>query len=71
MNLTKEIYSAQEVAELMGVKPRSVYRWIREGRLQASKLGGWKITRENLEEAMGILPYRHYPDDAPQKQKRK
>ena len=66
----KEIYTPQEVADLTGVKILSVYRWIKEGKLRATKLGQWKITREDLAEALGVLPVRHLSEDAPQKQKR-
>ena len=50
MNLTKDFYSAPEVAELTGVKLRTVYRWIDEGRLKAIKITQWRITKEALEE---------------------
>lgn len=56
MALTKEIYTAQEVADLTGVKVLSVYRWIKSGKLKATKLGQWKITREDLATALGMPP---------------
>ncbi|NCB75109.1 MAG: DNA-binding protein [Clostridia bacterium] len=32
-------YTAQEVADRLKVKRQTVYTWIREGRLQADKIG--------------------------------
>lgn len=54
MQLTKEIYTAQEVADLTGVKVLTVYRWIKEGKLKAVKLGQWKINRSDLLKALGL-----------------
>ena len=52
----KEVYTPQEVADLTGRKVLSVYRWIKEGKLKATKLGQWKIYREDLKEALGVDP---------------
>ena len=49
----KEIYTPQEVAELTGVTILTVYRWIKTGKIKATKLGQWKINREDLEQALG------------------
>lgn len=56
MQLSKEIYTPQEVADLTGVKVLSVYRWIKEGKLKATKLGQWKITKSDLQAALGVDP---------------
>lgn len=52
----KEIYTPQEVAELTGVTIPTVYRWIRQKKLEAVKLGQWKIKREALEKALERKP---------------
>lgn len=49
---SKDTYTPAEVAFMTGVKVPTVYRWIREGKLKAVKLGQWKITRAALEEAL-------------------
>jgi excisionase family DNA binding protein len=50
-NTQKELLSAEEVANYLGVGPVTVYRWCKEGRLQGIKLGKyWRIRREALEE---------------------
>jgi len=49
-NKQKELLSAEEVADYLGVGPVTVYRWCKEGRLQGIKLGKyWRIRREALE----------------------
>ena len=50
-NKQKELLSAEEVADYLGVEPVTVYRWCKEGRLQGIKLGKyWRIRREALED---------------------
>lgn len=61
MKAKKDYYTPQEVADLMGVKVLSVYRWIKEGRIQAAKLGQYHIPREELEKKLGVLPVRRQP----------
>src|SRR5215208_2400727 len=46
-----ELLSAEDVAELMGVKETTVWRWCREGRLPCLKVGKhWRVRREALED---------------------
>src|SRR3712207_3381464 len=48
--LEKELLSAEDVAELMGVKESTVWRWCREGNLPCLKVGKhWRVRREVLE----------------------
>ncbi len=47
----KDLLSAEDVADYLGVGAVTVYRWCREGRLRCIKLGKhWRIRREVLEE---------------------
>jgi len=49
--LEKELLSAEDVAELMGVKETTVWRWCREGHLPCLKVGKhWRVRRETFEE---------------------
>lgn len=44
----------EEVAELFGMHPRTIRRYIREGKLRANKIGGeWRISKEDVEMFMG------------------
>ena len=50
MALAKDILTPQEVAEYLQLTPDTVYRYIREGKLVASKLGRhYRIPKENVE----------------------
>jgi excisionase family DNA binding protein len=47
----KELLGAEDVAELMGVKETTVWRWCREGRLPCLKVGKhWRVRRGDLED---------------------
>jgi excisionase family DNA binding protein len=47
----KEVLSAEDVAELLGVKETTVWRWCREGNLPCLKVGKhWRLRREALED---------------------
>jgi excisionase family DNA binding protein len=44
-----KLYSVKEVAELLGVQPQSVQRYVNQGRLKAQVIGGAKyVSEENL-----------------------
>lgn len=48
----KLLFTPEEVARLLRVKPVTVHSWLRIGKLRGYKVGGklWRITREQLEE---------------------
>jgi excisionase family DNA binding protein len=47
----KELLGATDVAEMIGVKETTVYRWCKEGKLPCLKVGKhWRIRREALED---------------------
>ena len=46
-----KVYTPDEVRELLHVTLRTVYNYIREGKLKAVKIGKyWRITQKNLED---------------------
>ncbi|HKH12066.1 MAG TPA: helix-turn-helix domain-containing protein [Rubrobacter sp.] len=46
-----ELLGAEAVADLLGVKETTIWRWCREGRLPALKVGKrWRVRREALED---------------------
>ncbi len=50
MGPTKEVLTPRQVAEYLQLAPATVYRYIREGRLVASKLGRhYGIPKKNIE----------------------
>ena len=47
----RELLSAGDVAELMGVKETTIWRWCREGHLPCLKVGKhWRVRRDALED---------------------
>lgn len=48
----KLLFTPEEVARLLRVKPVTVHSWLRTGKLKGHKVGNrlWRITREQLEE---------------------
>ncbi len=49
--MTEKFYTAQEVAEMFGVKRITVWDWIRKGKLRAHCVGGrlYRISESQLE----------------------
>jgi excisionase family DNA binding protein len=48
-NMTTKFLNTKEVAEVLRVSERSVFRYIHEGKLKASKVGYWRINEKDLE----------------------
>ena len=46
----KDVYSPDEFAEVLGVPPTTVRRWLREGRIRGRKIGRrWFVPHSELE----------------------
>lgn len=51
MEINKDkFYTVQEVAAMFGVNDLTVYGWIWKGKLEAVKVGQWRITGDKLQE---------------------
>ena len=49
--LGTELLAAEDVAELVGVRKTTVYKWCKEGKLPCLKVGKhWRVRREALED---------------------
>ena len=44
-----EFYTVQEVAKILKVSEKTVYRLIKDGKLKAVKIGQWRIKKEDLD----------------------
>lgn len=54
--MSEEIYTVEQFADRLKLHPKTVLRFIREGRLRAVKVGrSWRILRSELE-AFGVIP---------------
>ena len=47
--LSHILYTTNEVAEMLKVNKRTVFRYIKSGKLKATKIGQWRIKKENLD----------------------
>lgn len=44
------VYTLQEVEEVLSVTRRTIYNWIKSGKLHAVKVGSqWRVKKEDLE----------------------
>ena len=43
-------FTIPEIAKMLKVSGRSINRYIRSGRLKASKIGWWRVKKSDLEE---------------------
>ena len=59
--MNSEILTVDQVAELLDLHPKTIRRFIREGKLSARKVGGqWRMTRQDIEACMGGQPLAHF-----------
>ena len=50
----KTYYKVRETAQAMEVTPQTVRAWIKQGKLQATKLGGLLITEESFKKILNM-----------------
>lgn len=55
----EKIYTLQETADLLKVSTRSVLRYIKSGRLKATKIGQWRVSESVLNEFLGQSINQH------------
>jgi len=47
--MTEKFYTVDEIAEMVKIHPKTIQRYIREGKLKASKVGkSWRVTGHDL-----------------------
>lgn len=55
--MSEEVYTVEQFAERLKLHPKTVRRFIREGRLRAVKVGkSYRILRSDLEAMTGVTP---------------
>ena len=48
---TTKVYTLEEIAEILHVTRRTLYTYIKEGKLRAVKVGkSWRVTQKSLDE---------------------
>jgi len=55
----EKIYTLQETADLLKVSTRSVLRYIKAGRLKATKIGQWRVSESALNEFLNQPIKKH------------
>lgn len=50
MMTKEEFLTLKEVAEILRVSERSIFRYIHGGRLKATKIGHWRIREKDLDD---------------------
>jgi excisionase family DNA binding protein len=55
--MSEEVYTVEQFAERLKLHPKTVLRFIREGRLRAVKVGkSYRILRSDMEAMVGVWP---------------
>lgn len=56
----KRLYKVNEAAELLGVSPLTVYRWLNDGTLRGVRLGHklWRVPASEIERMTELEPER-------------
>lgn len=50
-----KLYNIGEISELLQTTRRTIYRYIKDGKLQAIKIGGqWKVTEQALKDFLNL-----------------
>jgi excisionase family DNA binding protein len=47
--MTEKTYRIEEIAKMLGVSVRSVFRYIHDDKLRATKIGYWRISETDLQ----------------------
>ena len=68
--MTREVMTSAQAAEYLQVDLATIYRWIREGRLNASRIGrGYRIQRRSMDllfidqRVRSDVPIREYTEE--------
>lgn len=47
--MSKDFYTVEQISNMLNIHPKTIQRYIREGKLRATKIGkGWRITGHDL-----------------------
>jgi len=48
-----EVYTLEEVADIVHVTRRTIYTWVKDGKIKAFKVGRqWRVKREELDKLL-------------------
>lgn len=49
-SMTEKFFTIEEIAKKLGLTYKTIYRYIRDKKLKATKIGYWRIDEKDLEE---------------------
>ena len=53
MTKARQVMTVKEIAEYLGVHPMTIYKYVRDGKIPAFKIGAsWRIRRESIKKWM-------------------
>ncbi|MHC1720406.1 MAG: helix-turn-helix domain-containing protein [Clostridiaceae bacterium] len=68
--MTKDYYTVEQISNMLKIHPKTIQRYIREGKLHAAKIGkGWRVTGHDLSIFMESDKYEK-PASAKQQERR-
>ena len=47
-----ELFTIEEVSKILKFSKKTIYRYIKSGKLQAVKIGHWRIKKEDLDKLL-------------------
>ena len=48
----EKLYTLSEIAEMLRLSRKTIYRYIKSGKLKASKVGQWRIKQGDLDKLL-------------------
>lgn len=60
--MNKDYYTVDEISNMLNIHPKTIQRYIREGKLRAAKIGkSWRITGHDLSTFIENDSYKSLP----------
>lgn len=61
--MTDQFFTVEQIAKMLNIHPKTIQRYIREGKLHATKLGrSWRVTGHDLSRFTEASPPPPHPD---------
>ncbi|MDO8602558.1 MAG: helix-turn-helix domain-containing protein [Candidatus Omnitrophota bacterium] len=60
MTKAKQVMTVKEIAEYLGVHPMTIYKYVKDGKIPAFKIGtSWRIRRDSIKKWMDENEYKN------------
>ena len=55
-----KVYNIREVAEILSIHEKTVWKFIKEGKIKGTKMGNfWRITEDEIKRILGLQGNQH------------